>query len=924
MSPSRHQTTAITSLKRGMGAFMRIAVLATAVTSGAVSLALADPAAAAIKNPTNIASQELGSALRVFAADRHLQILYTTNTVANRRTSGAVGEFTVDEALTRLLGGTGLVFRYVDENTITVMSQGDSVSASERSTSLRGAENGGDEKRSFWSRFRLAQTTQGERRGENSAEVAGDQKDHDRVQPKKRMELEEVVVTGTNIRGAQPSSPLVTITQAEMRLAGHSNLGEVLRALPQNFNGGQNPGIQIGLSAGDNNNRNTTGGSGFNLRGLGPDATLTLLNGARLPYDGFIQATDASVIPVAAIERVEVLLDGASAIYGSDAVGGVVNLILKRDYDGAELSTHFGAATDGGYEQQQYTAVVGKNWGSGGFLASGDISRNTSVRAKQRDYLSSYPSQDAKLYPDSDQEGVLLSGHQKLADFAEGTLDAFYTERSGRFLSSQLPFVLDGSQESTIWGVMPALRFDLPHEWSLSVRGGIGKNESTGISTARDVNTGVAQAASGSGYSNRTEMLGVEFEGPIFALPGGDARLSTGGGYLEHSFRSFRATTGATINSGNESNDYLYGEINLPVVSSAQQIPLVHELSINGSVRRDDYQSFGATTTPKFGVIWSLARSFGIKANWGRSFKAPTLQQRLSRFYAMLNDSEVYPGAPAGRTIVFTSGGNPNLAPERAEVVTAGFVFKPELLPGLHLELGWFDIRYKDRVVQPITPFIQALVEPAFSPFVVINPRVDELDAVIAAAPAGLEAFATRPYEPANVYALFYNHNVNALTQHTHGIDLRASYTKDLLGGNFVVSGNTSWVESRRKVSPLAPEIDASGRSFFPAEFRGRISTSWSRNGLTLSSFVNHIGGVQNNLVAAAARGESMTTLDLVMDYQMESDLVGDVGINLSISNVLNEEPPFMTPSIAAQLPYDTTNYSALGRIVSATLTKRF
>jgi iron complex outermembrane recepter protein len=111
-----------TTFKGGWGAIMRTTVLATAVSSVLVSLALADPAAAtAIRAPTNIAPQELDSALRVLAVERRLQILYTTQTVSNRQTSGAVGDLTVAETLDRLLGGTGLVFRYADENTIAIM-----------------------------------------------------------------------------------------------------------------------------------------------------------------------------------------------------------------------------------------------------------------------------------------------------------------------------------------------------------------------------------------------------------------------------------------------------------------------------------------------------------------------------------------------------------------------------------------------------------------------------------------------------------------------------------------------------------------------------------------------------------------------------------------------------------------------------------
>src|SRR3546814_20395689 len=96
------------------------------------------------------------------------------------------------------------------------------------------------------------------------------------------------------------------------------------------------------------------------------DVCASDLNGSRLPYDGFAQATDVAVIPTAAIDRIEVLLDGASAIYGSDAVGGVANIILKRDYDGMELSGRYGVATDGGSDQRQVTAVGGRSWDHGG------------------------------------------------------------------------------------------------------------------------------------------------------------------------------------------------------------------------------------------------------------------------------------------------------------------------------------------------------------------------------------------------------------------------------------------------------------------------------------------------------------------------------------------------------------------------------
>ncbi|MGH1557304.1 TonB-dependent receptor plug domain-containing protein [Caulobacter segnis] len=133
--------------------------------------------------------------------------------------------------------------------------------------------------------------------------------------------VEEVVVTGSRIRGATPASPLVVVGSAEIRDAGQHDLGEVARSLPQNFGGGQNPGAGARSGAGS---ANVNGASTFNLRGVGNDATLTLLNGRRLAING-PSGVDVTSIPLPAVERLEILTDGASALYGSDAVGGVVN-----------------------------------------------------------------------------------------------------------------------------------------------------------------------------------------------------------------------------------------------------------------------------------------------------------------------------------------------------------------------------------------------------------------------------------------------------------------------------------------------------------------------------------------------------------------------------------------------------------------------
>jgi hypothetical protein len=108
-----------------MGAFMRIAVVAAAIGLTMVGLATADSANAAIRKPTHIEAQRLGAALKELAQSRGLQVLYLSNTVRDVRTQGASGDITANEAFDQLLSGTGLTYRYLDENTVTVVPLSD-------------------------------------------------------------------------------------------------------------------------------------------------------------------------------------------------------------------------------------------------------------------------------------------------------------------------------------------------------------------------------------------------------------------------------------------------------------------------------------------------------------------------------------------------------------------------------------------------------------------------------------------------------------------------------------------------------------------------------------------------------------------------------------------------------------------------------
>ena len=158
--------------------------------------------------------------------------------------------------------------------------------------------------------------------------------------PAQQQQLERITITGSNIRRTDQETvaPVEIITREQIERSGRPTVADVLRTIPANTGG------SFGESF---SNSFAPGAAGIALRGLGQKSTLVLLNGRRIAGYGFAQNlqetfVDLNSIPSSAVERIEVLKDGASAIYGSDAIAGVVNIILRRDYKGIEAAADMG------------------------------------------------------------------------------------------------------------------------------------------------------------------------------------------------------------------------------------------------------------------------------------------------------------------------------------------------------------------------------------------------------------------------------------------------------------------------------------------------------------------------------------------------------------------------------------------------------
>ena len=210
----------------------------------------------------------------------------------------------------------------------------------------------------------------------------------------REVELENIIVTGSRIRGAQNASPVVTITREEIDRAGIATVEELVEKLPQNFGAGAGLDTRTDIvnsinAVGGNVDNNVAGGTSVNLRGLGASSTLVLLNGRRLSPSGrSARFTNISSIPVSAIERVEVMTDGASAIYGSDAIGGVINFILRENYEGAETRVRYGSDSEGDTSNVLFGQTFGRAWKSGSVLLMYEYYESDNLANKDREITS--------------------------------------------------------------------------------------------------------------------------------------------------------------------------------------------------------------------------------------------------------------------------------------------------------------------------------------------------------------------------------------------------------------------------------------------------------------------------------------------------------------------------------------------------------
>lgn len=588
--------------------------------------------------------------------------------------------------------------------------------------------------------------------------------------------LATVVVTGTrqaDVQATDSLSPIDVVDSNRLQRSGATDLREALVKLLPSLTRQAQPFNASALTRTQS------------LRGLSPDHVLVLVNGKRrhetanLNISGGLQkgttGADLDMIPISAIERIEVLRDGASAQYGSDAIAGVINIILKSADQGAQVTADIG----------QYGAGDGLAHGSGvnGGLAFGDsgfLNLSAEYREQERTVRSGIDNRTGRRDnisigdPVFHRQSLAYNTGYGLGDAVELYSFGTYTRRQGSSaanyrLASVAPGLYpagftprpnsDEDDYSLVLGVRGDALFDHWH-WDLSTTYGVDKPQ---ISMTQSVNAAIYRATGDSptrfdlaSYRNSQWThnldIGRGFDVSFLARPlnvslGLEQRRDTysihAGDLASYEQGGAEALAGLSpLSAGKWSRDVLAGYIDL---SSS----LTEQWEINVAGRHEDFSEFGGTTNGKLATRYEFNPQVALRASISSGFRAPSLVQE--HYTGLSVGPDIALGLLAANSSAARLLGAEDLKPEKSTNFNIGLALKP--LPNATLNIDAYQIRIRDRIVDSGTYSGQ--------------PAIDALTAAGISLPTGLDTIST-------------HYLANGADTLTRGVDITGNYLTSL------------------------------------------------------------------------------------------------------------------------------------------------
>ncbi|HEX3912164.1 MAG TPA: TonB-dependent receptor [Steroidobacteraceae bacterium] len=854
----------------------------------------------------DIPAEDLGKALRDFAMQANCNLSYDPTSVQHLKAPAVKGEFTVPDALALILRGTHLRAVNINENTIQVLDS--SLSTVESNSPRASAIT----RLAYATPDAQAPTTVPANQNPAAPTTTNSADDESKTSG-----LEEIVVTGTNISGIENKTvPLLSFDRDAIERSGYASLSDFITALPQNTKSGTNSadGVLSGITGRFNNIENSTAA---NLRGLGSNSTLTLINGHRIAASSFGTGVDLSMIPLSAVERIEVLTDGSSAVYGSDAVGGVVNIILRKDFSGEETSARLDTLSRGGGAVKQIGQSIGRTWSTGGALAVLQFEDSNALGADQRTFTRSLP-EPTDILPSSKRYSGVLSAHQDLGASLEIFIDAVLEHDSGQRSVTDVGTppheqLIDSKTNST--SANSGFRWQPFGDWHLE---GNALFSQVDTLTAEDFIPAEPPYVNGTPYVNAIETIkegDLKLDGTVWSSGDASIKAAVGASYRQEEFSAlpvFNQPVSRHVHAA-------FAELYAPLITGSSNIPFVKRLDLSAAIRDDSYSDFGSKTDPRFGVFFSPIDQLDFRVAYSTSFRVPDPTELFDAAAAnriIIESGIPQPGDPTGNTPVLFFG-NQTLHPETSRNLTAGLDFLPTALPGTRFSLNYYRILYSNRItVAPLNATV-FLNQDIYGPLIRQFPN----DAAVAAFVASIQP-------PQQVFDLSagrtglagirygYNYGViNATREKAEGLDLGAHSLINLSGqAKLNLDFNATYIrELETAFCETCTSTDLANSYGEPLKLRLRAGGGWSNGTISANAAVNFANAYSDTNLEPPGRIAAFTTLDLTASWYISAS---GTTLSLNILNALNSNPPLTAPAFN-HIGYDPTNADPRGRTVS-------
>jgi iron complex outermembrane recepter protein len=773
-----------------------------------------------------------------------------------------------------------------------------------------------------------------------AARLRADTADPPTASSKAPSELKELLVTGTHIAGEVPAgAALMVYSRDDIDQSGAATLDQFARQLPENFGGADaigtlNNNANLGILP-QGASSNVFGGAAFDLNGLGVGATLTLLNGHRLAPSGFDGSfVDVSQIPLSAVDHIEVLNDGASAIYGTDAIAGVVNIVTRRDYNGAETTLRYGTSSEGGDMEETASALVGRGWGSGNFMLDYEYDYAQGLDASGRRWIAMEPG-PFSLIPENRRNSVFASVTQDLGPRSTLSMDVLAGER-GNLINSPLSFGGDRNESPTLIGhaIQSATSLTIDHrffdDWNANLTGNYAAiRQVSGTNGYPLANIVSSENVSNQYQTANSKILEADSHasGSVLTLPTGTVKISLGSSYRKEDFESsgqpgfIPISLSRKVASG-------YGELLLPLAGKDMSFPGVRRLELSVAYRYDKYQDFGPTSNPKVGLLWAPLADMSLRGTYDSSFQAPFLAQ----LGAPVNSNAVLiPDRSGTADILEVSGGNPNLQSERSKSLTLGVDATPGYLPGLTVSTTFFHVVIRNRIQTQNITSDALFSQPLLQPYLSLNPSLATVQSYFNS-PGFYGDFAG--LGPSHVAAIFDNRLANMYSTIQSGLHLTATYDWLTDLGAFKVSLlGTHILSYRLEPAALGPSFNVDNTIAEPTNWRLQGTVTWTRGPLSARLAINYVNRYSNTLFTPPETINSWTTADLFLVYKTgpaQPLWARNSEISFGVQNLADQRPPEV--EIPANdllpgrngIPFDGANASPVGRYLFLKVAKTF